>query len=911
MSHTPEFVRQLSWTQASLDLCLDMERNQSDSRFAVASKTNEIVYALDESVFELFIGGHNEPDDNAGHDSVYTDRRRAVGIFNVREWRETENISPDEELNRMSLNRQSAILTTEWLVSTSLPGMKGGHIHISRAHLQELRARWGVLTAYYRSRIKSGDLMGAERDAVRALRDGRAALALRDEGTSTGAEIEDYINTRPPELQHDLQEFWASLLKRRPRDEGSRANSFWRYAFSRQLARELSGIRHIGPLAQLLRVNTSIAGRLRLLDHAGEIDSPPTIPRSEQRPFWRQRIDDEIKRRKTLGLEVDRSETTLWNDAATLAQVQSLANTAVRQNASKRYVFVTADRFIIDVYRAWHCQFALDFEPFVIRPVRSFAPLLNVASMSYPLDSADELTEKRNIFPALQAAINPFLLTLNLAPIKKDTADSETASHDDVGRWPREMFALRLRRILQEYRYSYNPEIKGNEEVLRAGIANLRFFTSAHLDRLKDVDDAMRALSQQGRQIERSAIGLGLPWLGTKLEGLKVLSDLIEALGDSDETALAAYIEDMVDEFGSANLDLQFRSLMIADDLRSVVKGDDFAGLAPQRVPLLLNLKFLEREREQSVQREALSMVNKASELRKDGAARGRPLRPFDRELQNSTLATEGGYRLFALFACVALRLGQWGAAQEYASEASYRVNKFSRNTADQEEVRYLQALCTRFQIGAGPVLESAGFDITQHRYEMARELLLKTMNDDGPPYGFVKMRASSELVSLNLFAAIWSARSAVVDGPKLKAELYKEALPGAWSLIRRLRQAIQGSELLEKAAERADVVELVEQVITNGFATCALANLLGPTAEEFEPILSDNDTLAWLDSEWFPWPSAHQPPPITTFYRYWYDRSRGRLNDGGREKHFPLNVNVDVEAQTLFLTRGQRAAMG
>ncbi len=118
---------------------------------------------------------------------------------------------------------------------------------------------------------------------------------------------------------------------------------------------------------------------------------------------------------------------------ATLALVQSLANTAVRQNQkNKRYVFVTADSFIIDVYRAWHCHSALNFEPFVIRPVRHFAPLLNIANMAdVEADSNEETREKRDIFPALQAAINPFLLTLNLS--NRSVAVKKGAEPDEAG----------------------------------------------------------------------------------------------------------------------------------------------------------------------------------------------------------------------------------------------------------------------------------------------------------------------------------------------------------------------------------------------------------------------------------------------------------------------------------------------
>ncbi len=185
-----------------------------------------------------------------------------------------------------------------------------------------------------------------------------------------------------------------------------------------------------------------------------------------------------------------------------------------------------------------------------------------------------------------------------------------------------------------------------------------------------DADEKLRALSESGRQIERSAIGLGLPWLGTKLDGLKIVADVLENLADRDETALAAYIQDMVDDFGNANLDLQAQSLSIADHLESVVGAENFAGLSAQRVPLTLDLSFVEKGRTRSVEAQAMLMVEQANTPDHDHRARRRRRRSFNLDLQDSSLAQNGGHRLFALFACVALRLSEWELAQRYASEA-------------------------------------------------------------------------------------------------------------------------------------------------------------------------------------------------------------------------------------------------
>lgn len=909
----PEFARRLSWTQSSLDLCLDMERNLSDSRFGSKSENNEIVYAFDESVFELFVGGLDEPPTGTVGD-VYFDRRRSVGVFNVREWRAKPTLPPADERNRISLNRQSAILTTEWLFSNSLPAMnKRGYIYMSRGHLLELKTRWEKLSTYYYSLVRNTDLHAQERTAVRALLDDQARLALEHNGVSTTQEVDDYVSLQSGELRCDLDEFWRSLVAHSELDTASRTRSFWRYAFSRRLAKELSELRGIGPLAQLVRINASIAGRLRTLDHAGEVDIPPPkeLPSSERQPFWEDRIAEEIERRARLGIRVARLGKAIRNDAATLALVQSLANTAVRQNRKdRRYVFVTADSFIIDVYRAWHCHSALNFEPFVIRPVRHFAPLLNVANMADGnADSTDEMREKRDIFPALQAAINPFLLTLNLLNRggASKTVDPDEEGHDDTGRWPRETFALRLRRILQEYRRSSDPAVCFNETWLRNAIADRRFFSGSHFKPLEDAESVLLELSERGRQIERSAIGLGLPWLGAKLDGLKLVAEILEKLSDPDESALAAYIQDMVDDLGNANLDLQARSLNIADHLESVIESDTFGGLSLQRVPLTLDLTFEQKGRTHSVEAQAMAMVEQASSTQSARGRRSKRKRSFDIDLHESSLAGNGGHRLFALFACVALRLNKWELAHRYANEALYRVRKFAPdNRHDILEVQYLSALCSRFQIGAGVVRDGGGFDVTKDRSESAAKLLIDMIGDEEHLETFVQMRAASELVALLIFQGIWSAAAgsgALQEYPKFEPDEYLTLLDRAWVLTHALREAIFRGVLVEDSRNiQKDFLELTEQVITNAAAIFTLAHVVRHRTDDprITTILQDSKMIAWLDDDEPSRPADHVYPPITAFYRYWYLRARGR-NPETDLAHFSLDVGVDLTAQKLF----------
>ena len=594
-------VRQLSLAQATLDLCLDMERNQSDAQFAVRSKDNEIVYAFDESVFELFVGGHDEPEYGSGEGRVYQDRRRAVGIFNTREWRETPRIV--DEPHRIDLNRQSAILTGEWLFSGTLPAMRNGAIHISRAHLQELRSRWDELLDLFRGVARTSSTQAREIAAVHRLLEDRASLALGGAGATSPKDVTDYIAAQTDSLHADLSDYWTALSADRARGPKEMVADFWRFAFSRRLAAELARMRAIGPIAQLVRINRDVAPKLRLLEHAGPIDEINDFPPSETPAFWQKRISEEIEQRMALGQRVDRSPAAQANDANTLALVQSLANTAARRGEGRRFVLVTADSLLIDVYRSWHCFQAQEYEPFVIRPIRQFAPLLNIVDMTGGRSDGDvEARGKGDIFPALQAAIDPFLLNLNLSSsYRRERAagrrirdfQGQTADRiDDYDRWPREMFALRLRRALRSHRASANRTEPESEEKLRREVVDPTLFPGAHFERLALAGDELDAVSKRGRQIERSAIGFGYERLGSRLDALKVAADVLRDFGDKDDTALAVYIRGMVDRFGSANLDLRFQALDIERELSQIVSSDDFQDIGSARVPLGLAITY-------------------------------------------------------------------------------------------------------------------------------------------------------------------------------------------------------------------------------------------------------------------------------------------------------------------------------
>jgi hypothetical protein len=905
-SSLPLLVRQLSWAQASLDLCLDMERNQSDARFASISEKNEIVYTFDESVFELFVGGFDESN------GVYQDRRRAVGIFNTSEWRETPSIPEAAEAHRIELNRQTAILASEWLFSGRLPAMKEQTIYISTGHLKELRTRWQVLIDHFRQSSRTSKRARGEREKIRHLLEDRTSPYFFGRIAQEAADQEPtkYIEEQSEPLRSDLRDFWKALMARRSENKSSIMEDFWRFAFSRRLALELSSMHTIGPLAQLVRINAEIAGRLRLVEHAGKIDTPLLIPSSERQPFWRDRIRDEIQRRSDLGIRSGRSDGAQANDAATLAVIQALANSAAKRGEGKRFVLVTADSLLIDIYRDWHCHSALDFEPFIVRSVRQFAPLLNAVSMLATTEGAQaaDTSERRDIFPALQAAIDPFLLSLNLSPTQPYYRRVLEAAPegDDAVRWPREMFALRLRRLLEDYRTRSLRSEADAEKRLREGVADRRLFLGAHFEKLAYADKELKDVAERGRQIERSAIGLGFEPLCTRLEAIKITADILDAFAGSDDAALAAYIQDMVDELGSTNLHLRVRSLDIAKELNEIVSGDDFRSLGARRVPLALEIRFTEAARFLSIAGEAEAMIGNAIERGSREAQRGRRRPSFDRDLQDGNLGQNGGFRLYALYACIALRLGNWSLAHHCAEEALKRVQKFCATSKDDIlELEYLLALCIRFQLGAGVIRDATASDVSLDGYHRARKLLLDTIDGHTRFKSFTVARAAAELVALLVFGSIWSLAPQVVAAenyPLVPEDLFQSELPFAWELCRKLRSA--ADEGLFGSSEPARI-EVLEQAKVNSAAVYCFAALFAQKLDSRSAdILGDAEMRNWLAKFDSKGRRGDSVPPITDFYNYWYRRLAGGESAELVQRHFDLDLRIDILASRIFVSQ-------
>lgn len=905
---------QVSWALAALDLYLDMERNLSDNQYADHAG-NEIIYTFDEDIFELFVGGHDQPNTSKGSGRIYTDRRRAVGVFHTRAWRslhERHRLSATEEAHRAQINRQSAMLTTEWLFGGHLPGRKSSAVYITRPHFRELSSRWEILMATLRPQIAAATEL--ERRHISELEDDQATAAAST-NPPDGRTVTEYIRNAPQPLRTDLDELWREInATAHSRRAGHRdARSFWQFAFSRKLASTLTSLRVTEPISQLLRINNDIANRLKFVHQVMTPDDPDAIPPSETSGFWKERLLGEIEARKKRNPNISRDHQAIENDAHAIALVQALANTAARARQGRRFVFVTADPLLIDAYRAWHCTQADNYEPFILRPVRHFAPLLNITSMSRNGETdIRQSRAKEDIFPLLRAAIEPFLLKLNLGD-----SVQRRPGHEDSVRWYREQYALKLRRAL--IAYDADPQSRDRDEKLRSEVADQMIFPSA-LGDLAEVNDKLVEIVDKGRRVERFAIGFGFEWLNKRLAARKELQEAQRELSKGDETPLANYMQRVLAELRSANLDLRVKFVSISSDLQIAVNRIHRGSPPWRKVPLAFNLTLKARGSNELISVESDRMVTTALENKKK-QRRAEISNSLDLDLPN--IRETGGYRFFALYCCIALRLNEWGVADHCATEAYTRVENEKPFDPDElVELEYLYCFCIRFRIGSGPIQDASNADVTFERYGEARQLL--QLRSDFARI-FVDFRAAAELTSLIIFGCAWSMAEYPIS-PVASRSFPKELVESEFAecitlllrLLKVLRSHSEGGDTMLAQGDAAQIQQFKEQIAVNICASYCLTKLglrsgdAAPFHDCLNILREDPDALAWIDN--FASQSRVGDPRLSEvgqLYLEWFEYLRGTTSKKPENRVRNMSLRIDQIVAARFERDLERRAEG
>ncbi|MEI9905508.1 MAG: hypothetical protein WDN06_17365 [Asticcacaulis sp.] len=289
---------------------------------------------------------------------------------------------------------------------------------------------------------------------------------------------------------------------------------------------------------------------------------------------------------------------------------------------------------------------------------------------------------------------------------------------------------------------------------IRALIADANFFPR-WAENLHQVEKRLFEILVQGRQIERSAIGFGFVWLDRRVKGRKYLYELQQASSKGDETALAQYLQQMLDSFAMKNLEFRMKLLDISDELNQAVRNGAIVRGRLDRVPLALRLTYSEEDQIRNISDQASHMISTAL---KHVEQNKKENYTFDPHFSRSNVQESGGYRLFAVYACIALKLGEWGLAMTCANQASERARAFKlTDLTVHDELRYLRAICIRFYLGMGPIFDAANSDLTYLRFVEAKELLKPLTAPETNDQFYYNARAKAEEAALILFASGWS----------------------------------------------------------------------------------------------------------------------------------------------------------
>ena len=686
-----------------LDLSRDLE-HATGTTSSFNRDGGRISYVLDENIFEIFV----RPDD---------DRGELVSLHS-RLWSDVQpgaKRPPDQP----SFPAQSALLTSEYLLSGELPGQADPRLFMTEWHRWELAYRMSEVAAVYDERMKdvSDDKMMKRFETL------RMALENFSRGRDGGSVI--------GEIDSDLQKDVADLDAKQISIEDQKI-----YVSTRLAVKILAEDREIEPIEQLRRLRSAPIHRRLFTLHLAYRPKPNDRDAIEQDARrWFQSLLDECKARK---IDVHhkeghgrvfserrqaRSRTAIWNDARSLAFIRWAAVHGVEPG--EKLVFVTADTIVFDVYRKWYAN--LDpadpcyLEPFILRRLTQYAPVFNLT------DARNQLGQNvRLFFDQLQNVLEIMLLPLNLSRL------ANKAGEEIITRM-RELTALRL--------LSPAPI---STDVQYASLVSA-------IERREIGFDLQRPqeLLDQWRRIERTAIGVADEYFRARLNDTeRKLSEL--KVGEKiDSAALKTYIGELIGDLLSGTLQLW---LPLAQEFIDAWRPR-VGRMSRAPIPFQFEVRV------------GGAIIDVAHAMdRWLNSAQAPPIVPPDAWPG----LREAPDMVFAIAACLALASDDWSNAHHFAEMAlrvdvdrrSRSASKRPEDPVQRHELKYLYALAERFRIGGlSPPLNTDSRSKVKQGYQTARAML-----DDCVEFherqtqdarGRLRMiRALSERAALHLFYA-------------------------------------------------------------------------------------------------------------------------------------------------------------
>jgi len=342
-THPPEI-------SALFDLSLDIERHESDRRFADGG---EIIYVFDENIFELFV-------------FPKAFRRYCRIFFAGAPSGQEQSSTPTgtEPRHLRSLTIQSALATAEYLFSGALPGQDPSkkEIYLTPWHREELLDRLSELVTE------------------------AADVALIQAGSPTVQKKLDYFrqNQGAPPGSNWRQQTYRDKFVANDLDDlkGLSEDSLATFARTREMALVLGEDEVYEPLQQLQRiVSPEIQGRLKGIvnrQRPGARDEAKILARAEE---WWDALQDEIELREHLKIvrHPRRKDSTAWRDCQSLAMVEWYSTTL--NEDTQRVVLVTGDETLFDAYRRSYVRApkpnAFRNTGFLLRRPKQYSPVFN------------------------------------------------------------------------------------------------------------------------------------------------------------------------------------------------------------------------------------------------------------------------------------------------------------------------------------------------------------------------------------------------------------------------------------------------------------------------------------------------------------------------------------------------------
>jgi hypothetical protein len=492
---SPEREATLRQVLHLVNISRDLERNHDDSIFHMDG--GEIVYVLDENIFELFIRPFRNRE---SVETFYGDLWHASGKGN-RLWR--------------SFEAQTALITSEFLITRVLPGAKTDTIFMAQPHRWELAHRVEALTEELRSEVRRNP---AKVEAELARKIGVLREIITREVGQTG---ELGVGDDEASLSVDLRKLAENSLS---------PSVIHRIRAARSAAAVLAEDAVTEPLEQLRRIVTPpIRNRLQTLHtvfqptgrerDAIELDAADWFGR-----FARELSTPGHRQRKR---SVEESGRALWNDARSIAFLRWVSTR--KMAAGQRLVFVTGDHLVFDAYRRWHAtagpKLTQSEEPFFMRRATQYSPIFNPADTGGDLSVSELNSPKRiDLFSRIQQAVEASLLPITYA----------LAAQSDVSKAAnRETLTLKL----------VDQENVSDDEQLRA-------FSSLISEKwLSGQRERMEEIRELWQEAQRVSIGSSYELVSGRLtnEQRELIVSTPSEAGERASSMLNAYVTRLLD----------------------------------------------------------------------------------------------------------------------------------------------------------------------------------------------------------------------------------------------------------------------------------------------------------------------------------------------------------------------------